>query len=78
MIQLGAVVAEIALSVEVAPVIGVVAAIVGIILSFVELFTGKPKPGPTTAQKFVRKQGREFLDSLPMPPPDWEPSGEKH
>jgi len=77
-IKLGAAVAEMALSIEVAPVIGVVAAIVGIILSIVELFIGKPKPGPTTAEIFFRKQGVEFLDSLPMPPPEWKPLGEKH
>jgi hypothetical protein len=51
-IKLGAAVAEMALSIEVAPVIGVVVAIVGIILSIVELFIGKPKPGPTTAEIF--------------------------
>jgi len=76
-IQVGAVAAEeLTLSLAVAPVIGVVCAIIGVIIAIVGMFVGKPKPEPTTAEKFVTNQGQKFLDSLPMPPKDWKPSSE--
>ena len=77
MVQVGAVVAEeLTLSLAVAPVIGVVFAIIGVIIAIVGMFVGKPKPEPTTAEKYVKNQGQKFLDSLPMPPNDWIPSSE--
>ena len=75
MIQVSAVIAEeLALSTAVAPIVGIVCAIVGVILAIIGLIVGKPKPEPSTAEKFVKKQGKVFLDSLPMPPEDWKPS----
>jgi hypothetical protein len=41
------------------------------------MFVDKPKPEPSTAEKFVTNQGKEFLGSLPTPPEDWEPSSDK-
>ena len=77
MVQVGAIAAEeLTLSLAVAPVIGVVCAIIGVIIAIVGMFVGKPKPEPTTAEKFVKNQGQKFLDSLPMPPKDWNPSSE--
>ena len=77
MVQVGAVVAEeLTLSLAVAPVIGVVCAMIGVIIAIVGMFVGKPKPEPTTAEKFVKNQGQKFLDSLPMPPKDWNPGSE--
>lgn len=74
-IQVSAVIAEeLALSTAVAPIVGIVCAIVGVILAIIGLIVGKPKPEPSTAEKFVKKQGKVFLDSLPMPPEDWKPS----
>jgi hypothetical protein len=76
-VEVGAVVAEeLTLSLAVAPVIGVVCAVIGVIIAIVGMFVGKPKPEPTTAEKFVKNQGQKFLDSLPMPPKDWNPSSE--
>lgn len=77
MVQVGAIAAEeLTLSLAVAPVIGVVCAIIGVIIAIVGMFDGKPKPEPTTAEKYVKNQGQKFLDSLPMPPNDWNPSSE--
>ena len=77
MVQVGAIAAEeLTLSLAVAPVIGVVCAIIGVIIAIVGMFVGKPKPEPTTAEKYVKNQGQKFLDSLPMPPNDWNPSSE--
>ena len=77
MVQVGAIAAEeLTLSLAVAPVIGVICAIIGVIIAIVGMFVGKPKPEPTTAEKYVKNQGQKFLDSLPMPPDDWNPSSE--
>jgi len=76
-VQVGASLAEdLSLSLAVAPVVGVVCAIIGVIIAIVGMFVGKPKPEPTTAEKFTRNQGKKFFDSLPMPPKDWKPSSE--
>ena len=78
MIQVGAVIAEeLALSTSVAPIVGIACAIVGVILAIIGMFVDKPKPEPSTAEKFVTNQGKEFLGSLPTPPEDWEPSSDK-
>ena len=77
MVEVGAVVAEeLTLSLAVAPVIGVVCAIIGVVIAIVGMFVAKPKPEPTTAEKFAKNQGQKFLDSLPMPPEDWNPGSE--
>ena len=73
MIQVGAVIAEeLALSTSVAPIVGIACAIVGVILAIIGMFVDKPKPEPSTAEKFVTNQGKEFLGSLPTPPEERE------
>ncbi len=52
------------------PIVGVVAAIVGILVAFIEMFIHR-KPPPTPEQVFVTEQSAPFVNALALPDNAW-------
>lgn len=52
------------------PVIGVVAAVVGLVVVLISMFVHR-NPPPSPAENFVAEHSVPFFDSIPSPPADW-------